>query len=344
MNTYLYKLIRLVKKNEPVLSGQEKIEMWHRIVRRSRRTVILRRVAAAACFAAAVGAGAFFGLRDNGHADLLASLQSLRLDSCRTTCIVVGDDCFEVAGNVNIAVNTVRREVSVEQFGDTFAVKYRDDDMLAVSVPCGNMSVVSLADGSTVTLRGGSQLLTAVGADTDGRGVALNGEAYLNVFHDEDHPFAVDTYLMDVRVLGTEFVVKSRRDDSNKTVTLINGRVEVVPANGNPVIMHPNQTFCYQANKRVATLRAERDAENSAAWKDGLLALDRQPLADVLRQIENIYNVKVSFDSADLGDIRLDGRLDVDVTVDELFKNLERIAPVHVKYDSNLYIVISTKR
>ena len=337
MKSYILKFIHIIRNSEPALSVREKAEMWTDIVRR--RKVLMRRLSWAACVAVVVGGAALAMLLPGTRPDLLAELPAAVADSCASTCVVIGNHHFHLAGNVTLKVMKSGHRLKIQQTGESFEVLFRDDDRLAVTVPDGLTATVRLADGSVVSLHGGSRMASVVGNGSDSRSMALDGEAYLNVFHDASRPFTVQTHTLDVRVLGTEFIVNSYSDRNEKSVTLISGRVEVTPEDGNPVVLQPTQTFRYESGSHVATMRPEPAAADCAPWKDGLLVLDRQPLVEVLQQVARTYNIDVRFNADEIGAMRLDGKLDIQVSAAQLFKNIERIAPVEITFDSNHYTV-----
>lgn len=85
-----------------------------------------------------------------------------------------------------------------------------------------NFEVVELPDGSIAYLNHNSTI--AYDQEFDPRIVEIHGEIYFNVIKAET-PFIVTTDLGDVKVLGTEFNVKSNKDEL--TVEVEKGTVEL---------------------------------------------------------------------------------------------------------------------
>src|SRR5690606_28020251 len=72
-----------------------------------------------------------------------------------------------------------------------------------IIVPAGERKSLSLPDGTTVILNGGSDLQLSEGFNSVGRVVNLRGEAYFNVKPDARQPFIIHTAAMNIKVLGT---------------------------------------------------------------------------------------------------------------------------------------------
>lgn len=99
-------------------------------------------------------------------------------------------------------------------------------EQVALKVPTGQSTDITLSDGSMVCLHPGSRLAFPVEFSGTERVVKLEGEAYFDVVHDSHRPFIVITSQTETTVLGTEFNVNTH-DGTSTTVTLVKGRVQV---------------------------------------------------------------------------------------------------------------------
>jgi transmembrane sensor len=142
----------------------------------------------------------------------------------------------------------------------------------------GVRQAVDLADGSTVTLNGGSAI--AISSTAAARRVELlAGEAYFAVAPETARPFAVQAGEVRVRVTGTAFNV--RRLGDAVTVTVARGSVEVAG---------PEATARLAAGQAVTvaagTLGGIEPAnlDDALAWRDGRLEFYRERLSDVVAE------------------------------------------------------------
>lgn len=91
----------------------------------------------------------------------------------------------------------------------------------------GKKSTILLEDGTTVILNADSRLRFPRRFSDSSREVYLTGEAFFDVTHKAGTPFIIHTEKMNIKVLGTEFNVKSYPEDSAYETTLIHGSIEV---------------------------------------------------------------------------------------------------------------------
>jgi transmembrane sensor len=114
----------------------------------------------------------------------------------------------------------------------------------------GAKSIITLSDGTRITLNSQSTLKYPANFSGHTRDVTLSGEAYFDVEKDKEHPFIIHTDKMNVRVLGTTFNVRSYPLDTDSETTLINGAIEVTlkdrPADR--IILKPKEKLIVKNN------------------------------------------------------------------------------------------------
>ncbi|MES1160238.1 MAG: FecR family protein [Bacteroidota bacterium] len=211
-------------------------------------------------------------------------------------------------------------------FGD----KYRHQEPLAdntVSTRAGSRSKIQLPDGTQVWLNSDSRLTYKQDFPGETREVQLTGEAFFDVAKDSHHPFVIHTKIIDLKVLGTAFNVKSYGDERLTEAALVQGSVEVTVHN-NPdkkIILKPNEKIIVH-NDQVAivsgsvTTNANPDEPlmtvgkvhfqkkdssiTEILWTRNQLAFDNASLEEVARQVERWYGVKVTIGREQLKNLR----------------------------------------
>lgn len=183
--------------------------------------------------------------------------------------------------------------------------------------PIGSNTTVTLADGSVIELAAHSRC--EVRLDRANRSVTLlRGEALFHVTKDAQRPFRVRAGNADVEAVGTEFDV--RRTADRVVVSVVEGRVmvqhlePVIPVswlnwtytNGEPVSVGAgNQASLNAAG--VEPQQAMADAETTLSWRHGRLAFDREPLRDVIEDVNRYSTTPITLDDRRMGDILITG-------------------------------------
>jgi transmembrane sensor len=160
--------------------------------------------------------------------------------------------------------------------------------------PVGINREVTLSDGSTVALGGGSRVVATL--DEGGRRLDLaTGEAYFKVARDVRRPFVVSAGPIRVTALGTEFNV--RTGGEHVVVAVAEGLVQIestVRHNEGP----PRAPLRVGAGETVsldvldASLQlAHADPANIASWQRGRLEFTRESLGAVIESV-NRYSAR----------------------------------------------------
>jgi len=169
----------------------------------------------------------------------------------------------------------------------------------------GQKTTVNLPDGTEVTLNTGTVLRTR--ADADRRLVYLDqGQAYFKVAHDRAHPFIVHAAGRTVTAIGTAFDV--RVDRGRFQVTLVEGKVRVEQpvrapkpaAPGAPVVATPavESTDLAAGSELVAASDQQwtvtrTDIVKETGWVRGQLVFEREPLSDVVAEMNRYSERKI---------------------------------------------------
>ncbi|GAA5521036.1 FecR domain-containing protein [Aliifodinibius salicampi] len=203
----------------------------------------------------------------------------------------------------------------------------------------GERKTIKLNDGSSIILNAHSNLVYSVDpGDSNAVEVFLDGEAHFSVEkrgNPEDSPFKVRTSGGYVKVMGTEFVVSTRNQDTQ--VVLEEGSVALTPMNsGNRemTIMKPGELAEFNADsKSIKTRLVNTDVYSS--WTTYQLVFDKTPLDEVMDRLENTFGVKVVVRQADLYERTISGAIDnssLEVITSALSNTLD--TPIIVKDDA----------
>ncbi len=160
----------------------------------------------------------------------------------------------------------------------------------------GMRGKIILPDSTEVWLNSCSALKAPARFDSTGRHIELSGEAYFKVKSNKEWPMFIKTNDVVTKVLGTEFNLSAYNNDPAVTLTLVNGKVELIKEDNSKISMKPNEqaTIFNNRAKKDIIRRNMHDFENELAWRDGYLIFNNTPMSEVIKKIERWYGVKFS--------------------------------------------------
>jgi transmembrane sensor len=174
---------------------------------------------------------------------------------------------------------------------------------VSVHTTPGEQTVVSLPDGSTAELNGGTTLSYSRGftsvpwVGSVDRRVQFDGEAFFSVVEGE-RPFRVETTNARVKVLGTAFHVRARPagQQSETRVVVASGRVQFASAAdtaGSVVLEGEGASSAVRGSSTSPSAPHSVDLKYVEAWRTGGFALSRASLPTILRELERQFGMSL---------------------------------------------------
>ena len=176
--------------------------------------------------------------------------------------------------------------------------------------PSGGDYQLELSDGTIIWLNCESEIRYPVCFKKGKRVVHLKGEAFFDV-KQNGHPFIVESNGMSIEVLGTRFNVMAYGDEQTIETTLVKGRVKVTMGHDKEVselILKPGKQAVYNKKNGALDCR-EVKTELYTGWLDGYFRFENQSLENVMRRICRWYDIRVRFQSPELRNKVLSGKL-----------------------------------
>ncbi len=166
---------------------------------------------------------------------------------------------------------------------------------------------VILPDGSIVNLNSNTIITYTSPFKPDIREVSVDGEAFFQVFENKGTPFVIQTDDLKIKVLGTSFNVKSYNNQTESTVDVKTGIVEVSSKllNVNSIIIESGLRVVYDRKK--GTLEKASADRNFLAWKTKQIDFENSTLSSVFKTLENVYQVKIQVSDATILDEKMGG-------------------------------------
>ena len=198
---------------------------------------------------------------------------------------------------------------------------------MQIYAPMGSRVSFNLPDGTTGMLNSGSRLDYAI-PFTSNRNIKLEGEAWFEVKHDEEHPFEIATGSSLVKVLGTSFNISAYPAEKYIEVVLKSGKVEYQSniSEDKAIVMPSERLVCYGGK----TSKTVVDPDKYSAWTEGKLVFRGDPMAEVARRIERWYNVKVNIADKELEKYSFRATFQDD-SLEEVLKLLAMTSPIRYK-------------
>ncbi len=247
--------------------------------------------------------------------------------------------------------SSFEKDIKVEVEADgTLHVKEKDatnkqippqkDSPNRLIVPYGKRSTLTLADGSEIWLNSGSVLEFPNKFEKGSREVTLlSGEAYLDVAHDPQAPFHLNTPTISVQVLGTQFNISSYNHE-NTAIVLVSGSVSLKDkVHDKEIMIKPSEQAISSADGTFTVKHV--DVDRYTSWKDGYLLFDNTPIDQVLKQIGRYYNLSFNLESGlSLQKKKCSGKIILSEKLDNVMTAITLISDTAYKIEDKTITII----
>ena len=206
-----------------------------------------------------------------------------------------------------------------------------------IEVPVGQRVAITLADGTKVWLNSSSILSYPTKFDSNNRNVRLDGEGYFEVTADEEHPFIVNTEILDVKALGTKFNIQAYPDD-DIAVSLIEGQL-YVQAGAQSAMMKTNELVTWSESKGLVHYKNKK-IEHAAQWTTGELMFVDERLADIAKALERHFGVTIIITKPELANETFTCRTHPEPTLEQVLNMLKGTKKLNYSFKGktvNLY-------
>ena len=196
--------------------------------------------------------------------------------------------------------------------------------------------------------------------------MALSGEGYFDVVKNIDKPFIIHTSKINIKVLGTQFNVRSYPTDNTTEASLIRGSIEVTFKDkpNKKVILKPNEKIVVDNNRSTNDIFTAAQQNNTkkvheipgvdikkltyeyktgtiieTSWVENKLIFQDEPFDEIARQLERWYGVSIIFKTNHLKEERLTGSFKNE-TVLQALDALKFTASFNYSIDNNNNVTI----
>jgi ferric-dicitrate binding protein FerR (iron transport regulator) len=177
----------------------------------------------------------------------------------------------------------------------------------------GQKSILTLFDGTKITLNANSTLKYPTHFGDTSREVYLEGEAYFEVVHNTKKPFIVHSGKVSTIVLGTKFNVSAFPNDNNIKVSLVEGKVvisnKIKTEESNEFYLKPKQQFVFNKKNKKRIIK-DFNILKETGWKDNTFIFDNEPLENVLVKLERAFGVELKVYKKNIKDYKLKANIE----------------------------------
>ena len=165
--------------------------------------------------------------------------------------------------------------------------------VIKISEP-GMKKTVLLPDGTKIKLNSGSSIRFMPSSYDTLRVVELiEGEAYFDVFRDENHPFSVKVNdRMEVRILGTSFNVNSK-DKESGVVAVKSGEVSVTNLNNGLSVQLVANEFTTISDYEIPQKEIIGNSDLMFGWTDKVLAFSNVEFREAISEISLWFGYEI---------------------------------------------------
>ncbi|WP_114936626.1 FecR family protein [Mucilaginibacter endophyticus] len=161
-----------------------------------------------------------------------------------------------------------------------------------VSTKAGERRLVSLPDGSLITLNSATTIRIPDNYASKRNISIIDGEAYFDVKHDKAHPFIISSGPITTQVLGTAFNIRAYNDINKMLVAVTRGKVGVL-IKGKPVqyLLGNRQLVFDKKQSQITLTPLDREV---LEWQKGNMVLNDAAFAEMAVLIQKNYGLNIT--------------------------------------------------
>lgn len=231
--------------------------------------------------------------------------------------------------NENIAVNDTKLK---KQTHDDKRVVYNQ-----LIVPKGKRSTLTFEDGSKIWVNAGTRVVYPVAFADSEREIYIDGEAFLDITHNENRPFIVKSKDFQVEVLGTSFNFMAYESDNVHHVVLVSGTVKVKSESAREAMLSPNEMFLYENN--TSSIQ-KVNVDDYISWKTGMYQYKSERLDVIMKRLSRYYGEEIDC-KPEVAHLKCSGKLDLKDDLNIVLKGISQTAPINYKKENERYMIVN---
>ena len=193
------------------------------------------------------------------------------------------------------------------------------------------------SDGSQVQLNSGSSIRFLSTFSDTLREVYLSGEAFFEVIPDKQ-PFAVVTDYAKTTVLGTQFNVWTRGDQTR--VIVKSGKVWFSSlSNQNQSVELIKDQMSWMENGSFPKAPKAINSKYLLGWLDGRLVFEKMPLGEIVNELERTYDISIEINNSELIQQTLTAAFD-NLPIEMILSRICLTFGISYRFESDKYVIL----
>ena len=224
-----------------------------------------------------------------------------------------------------------------------YFIDNRDPQYVEIQTGKGDKTHVTFADGSNVWLNAKSKLKYPKRINKRNRTIYLEGEAYFELSDDQDEPLTIIADNTITQVKESAFNIKTGLENSQITITVAKGKLDVVDEMENMPVITASQGEKTTIIPKYEFLFVEENNDNNfLSWKTGSLDFQDVPLSYVIEKIEDLYQVDIEVTNQKLRYCRFSHSF-TNNSLDEIMETITKNLNMNYLKKGNKIIIFGTE-
>lgn len=271
---------------------------------------------------------------------------SLQFVGTEPTLSPLNNSITYVETNLQDVILMTNKGENTKLTGTTYYAKEKKTDTVEMTVSSANTIAtiivpmtkdfnIILSDGTKVWLNSGSKLTFPDKFTDDERVVTIDGEGYFEVSHDANRPFIVRDLIMDTKVLGTKFLVSAYSTDESRSVSLVEGSIEVSSSISDfKSKLTPGRGVVFDTKKHNFR-NVEINIENTLAKMNGMLVFENESLKTICSALMRKYGITYTIANEKLGERQFYIRTKKYDSIEAVMELLKIAGDINYKIEEN---------
>lgn len=206
-----------------------------------------------------------------------------------------------------------------------------------LTVPVGGEYHFTMADGTRIWVNSSSEVRFPDHFSGEKREIYIEGEVYLEVARDEEHPFIVHTGENQVKVLGTKFNLTAYPEEPKVVTTLVEGSVEFKNISSGVRLKPGEQSTLDKETNKLEKQKV--DASVYTSWVTGTFEYERMPLSDISRQLSRWYDVQFVFEAQEFRNHPFTGIVKRDQSLEDVLSMIGKTTNIRFEISERTIII-----